>query len=268
MIIGVDDACARSAACRPANGAAPPPLRHRSRVPGCRGRRCVRSSPIPARRRLRGCAIRNPTAPICCASPSLTRRCTCAGRERIFVADHDDPARMRFACRSKSACSAQAEVEDFRHEPRGRCRAQQRRAGERRARRRAGQLRRPAPPTGIFHGILANLCARHGREPLRGRRPGPRLRSPSPRGGRRDAHSAWKSAHISGSSRLAGGDSGGSADAAPVTGALIPTDLTISAQRAVSLSIRARNWRAEAWDAVTPSGTRRDAKLGRVRARL
>jgi len=42
-------------------------------------------------------------------------------------------------------------------------------------------------------------------------------------------------------------------------GTLIPTDLTISAQRAVSLSIRARNCAGEAWDTVTPSGARRVA---------
>src|SRR4029077_16571063 len=43
---------------------------------------------------------------------------------------------------------------------------------------------------------------------------------------------------------------------------LIPTDLTISAQRFVSLSIRVRNCPGEAWDAVTPSGTRRVANSG------
>ena len=42
-------------------------------------------------------------------------------------------------------------------------------------------------------------------------------------------------------------------------GTLIPTDLTISAQRAVSLSIRARNCAGEAWETVTPSGSRRVA---------
>jgi len=36
------------------------------------------------------------------------------------------------------------------------------------SRHRIGQLRRPAPPTWIFHGIVAHLCGRHGREPLPG----------------------------------------------------------------------------------------------------
>jgi len=42
-------------------------------------------------------------------------------------------------------------------------------------------------------------------------------------------------------------------------GTLIPTDLTVSAQRAVSLSIKPRNCSGEAWETVTPSGSRRVA---------
>src|SRR5262249_57718814 len=42
-------------------------------------------------------------------------------------------------------------------------------------------------------------------------------------------------------------------------GTLISTDLTMSAQRAVSLSIKAWNCAGEAWEAVTPDSPKRNA---------
>ena len=44
-------------------------------------------------------------------------------RKRIFVADQNDPARTTMRFPLEICLSAQAEVEDFRHEPGGRCRA-------------------------------------------------------------------------------------------------------------------------------------------------
>src|SRR5262249_57591500 len=89
-----------------------------------------------------------------------------SGCERIFVADHDDPAANAIRVPLEIVTSTQTEIEDFGHHARGRRRAQKWRALERNARRGTGQLRQPAPPTWIFHGIVANLCARHGRKPL------------------------------------------------------------------------------------------------------
>jgi len=43
-------------------------------------------------------------------------------RKRIFVADQDDPARNTMRFPLEICLSAQAEIEDFRHEPGGRCR--------------------------------------------------------------------------------------------------------------------------------------------------
>src|SRR5262249_46142066 len=89
-------------------------------------------------------------------------------RERIFVANHDDAVADAVRVPLEILAPAQAEVEHFRHDARRRCRPQKWRALDRTARRRTGQLRHPAPPTRIVHGIVANLRARHGREPLPG----------------------------------------------------------------------------------------------------
>ena len=137
MIIAVDDHAGGWQACRPANGATPPPFRHRCRVPGCLAPPLRPLEPDTGPTPASGCAIRNPTAPICCASPSLTRRCACPVANGYSWRTMTIRPRMRFACRSKSSGSAQTEIEDFRHEPGGRCRAQKRRAGERHAGRRA-----------------------------------------------------------------------------------------------------------------------------------
>src|SRR5262249_3878959 len=106
--------------------------------------------------------------------PKLDAAVHVSGRERIFVADHDDPAANTIHVPLEILTSTQTEIEYFRHDARGRRRAQKWRALERNARRGTGQLRRPAPPTWIFHRILPNLRARHGREPLprEGQRPG------------------------------------------------------------------------------------------------
>jgi hypothetical protein len=57
----------------------------------------------------------------------------------------------------KILSSAQADIEDFGCDAGRRCRTEKWRALERNARHRARELRHPAPPTGIFDGIVANL---------------------------------------------------------------------------------------------------------------
>ena len=190
------------------------------------------------------------------------------GRERIFVADHDDPAADAVRVPLEILRSAQAEIEDFRHEARRRCRAQKRRAWKRNARHRIESVAQSGIANRIFHRIGAKRCARHCRQPLLRRNQEPRLRSPSRRAGRRDRTAPGSPPTSAGRLGLTGGEADAPVDAASVTGALIPTDLTISAQRAVSLSIRARNCAGEAWDAVTPSGARRVANSGESRMAL
>src|SRR5262249_24767559 len=97
--------------------------------------------------------------------PQLDAAVHVPGRERIFVADHDDPAADVVLVPLEILMSAQTDIEDFPHYASRRCRTQKWRAVERNARRRTGQLRRPAPPTWISHGIVTNLGARHGCKP-------------------------------------------------------------------------------------------------------
>ena len=91
-------------------------------------------------------------------------------RERVFVTDHDDAAADAVRVPLEIRMPAQAEIEDFRDQPRRRGRAQERRARKRNAGGRISELRGAPPPTWIVHRIIANLCARHGREPLPGER--------------------------------------------------------------------------------------------------
>ena len=89
-----------------------------------------------------------------------------ARRKWIFVTDHDDPTTDAVGVPLEILRSAQTEIEDFRHNARRRRRAQKRRAWKRHARHRMGQLRSPAPPTGIFHRLGTKRCAGHCRQPL------------------------------------------------------------------------------------------------------
>src|SRR5262245_53514809 len=207
-----------------------------------------------------GYAIRNPTAPIRCASESLTRRCTCPLANGYSWRSMTMRPRTRSACRGslETLHPAQAETEDVRHDARRRCRAQKRRAWERNTRHRAHQLRRAAPPTRIVDGVVANLCTRHGREPLPGEG---QSRGFARRAGDAAAEIAQR-LKVRPHQRVAG--TYRRREQRPRRcrlshGTLIPTDLTMSAQRAVSLSIKAWNCAGEAWDAVTPSGARRIA---------
>src|SRR5262249_4778562 len=164
----------------------------------------------------------------------------------------------------KTPRGAKAESEAARHDARRRCRAQKRRAWERNTRHRAHQLRRAAPPTRIVHGVVANLCTRHGREPLPGER---QSRGFARRAGDAAAEIAQR-LKVRPHQRVAGTYRRREQRRRRMGlshGTLIPTDLTMSAQRAVSLSIKAWNCAGEAWDAVTPSGARRIANSSESR---
>ncbi len=151
-----------------------------------------------------------------------------AGHERIFVTDHDDPAADVLRVPLEIVSPAQTEIEDFRHNARCRRRAKKRRARQRRARRRIGQLRGSTPPTGIVHGLGPKPCAGHRREALfrKIKRRGFARRACEPAAAIAQRQEVGPHLRGAGIDRRNVGHWG-----------LIPTDLTMSAQRLVSLSI-------------------------------
>ena len=192
--------------------------------------------------------------------PQLDAAVHVPGRERILVADHDDPAADGVRVPLEILRPAQSEIEDFRHQAGRRRRAEKRRACRRRARR----CRRSLAPFGTANPdsprVLANPCARHGGQPLPGeRQTAASLAEPA----RRPAQIAQR-LEVRPHQWVAGIYRRGEPPrrCGVRHGVLIPTDLTISAQRAVSLSIRARNCAGDAPDLATPSGTRRVANSG------